>query len=782
MNLVPKTVYRIEEVEVDRLRGCVRRQGREHYLRQQAFQVLLYLLSRRQELVSKDELIRVIWNDAAVTDNTLVHCIADIRKALGDDPRQPRLIKTVHKSGYRFIGPVEEVPAPEPPSLVIPALTTAEPPVPEPAPHAEATAEQPLRTPRWPRVIAATLLVAVALGVGARGALRLATAQPALTPPPPGVERIAVLYFDNRSGGDMDWLREGLTDMLITDLTRPGAVEVLSRQQVHALLTAIGHRDGDPVALDQALELARHGQARTLVMGSFVAVGEKVRVDVQIREAPSGRVLAADSLIADRPAQILAQVDALSNRLGGRFHPATAEIDRSAAQSVVMTENLEAYRDYSLGLEKAQAFENAEAVALFEKAIALDPSFAMAYARIGYAYAITDILPERGRPYLEKAFRLSRRLSEKDRLYIAAWYSIARADYPLAIGSFRQIVDRYPFDTEAYYRLARLLASEEQVPDALEVVRRGLVVEPSSKDLHNLLRHLLTVTGNSDEAIAAGLRYVELAPTEPNAHDSLAETYQHFGRYDDAVAEYRRALDLNSRFEPSVVQLADAYFQQGRYKEAIGQYRRYLELVDDDVARAVAHGNIAHVYRMKGDLGLAQQAALAEMSAAPGGVWNTIAVALERGDRRDAERLVPRLFDSGPSPYRQRGAAPSVRVAEYFRGYVALKTGRVEEALAHFKTALQRMPRGAASGIDTYEDCLANAYLTLGRYDEAIAEYERILRLNPLYPLARYHLGQAYEKKGEHETARREYQEFLQVWSRADADIPEMVDARRRLG
>jgi tetratricopeptide (TPR) repeat protein len=516
-------------------------------------------------------------------------------------------------------------------------------------------------------------------------------------------------------------------------------------------------------------------------MGSFVAVGEKVRVDVQIHEAASGRVLAADRLLADRPAQILTQVDALSARLGGRLHPASAEVDRGAGLSVVMTENLEAYRCYSLGLEKAQAFENAEAIELFEKAIALDPSFAMAYARIGYAYAITDILPERGRPYLEKAFRLSRRLSDKDRLYIAAWYSIARADYAQAIGSFRQIVDRYPFDTEAYYRLARLLASEEQVPDALEVVRRGLVVEPASKDLHNLLRHLLTVSGKADEAIVAGLRYVELAPDEPNAHDSLAETYQHFGRYDEAVAEYRRALVLNPRFEPSVVQLADAYFQQGRYQDAIEQYRRYLEVVDDDVARAVAHGNIAHVYRMKGDLRLAEQAAQAERSAASGGVWNTIEVALDRGDRRSAERLLPRLFDSAPSPYRQRGAAPSTRVAEYFRGYVALKTGRAEEALEHFKAALQRMPRGAASEIDTYEDCLANAYLALGRYDEAIAEYERILRLNPHYPLARYHLGQAHEKKGERDAAREDYQQFLQVWSRADADIPEIVDARRRI-
>jgi len=84
--------------------------------------------------------------------------------------------------------------------------------------------------------------------------------------------------------------------------------------------------------------------------------------------------------------------------------------------------------------------------------------------------------------------------------------------------------------------------------------------------------------------------------------------------------------------------------------------------------------------------------------------------------------------------------------------------------------------------IDAYEDCLGNAYLELGRFDEAIAEYERILKLNPNYPLAQYHLAQAYERKGQNEEARRHYESFLEVWKDADADIPEVVAAKKILG
>ena len=104
-----KPIYHLaESVEVDTLRACLRQGDNEHYLRQQAFDVLVYLVEQRQKLVSKDELNQKIWKDTAVTDAALSQCIFEVRKALGDDSRQPRFIKTVPKLGYRFIGSVEE--------------------------------------------------------------------------------------------------------------------------------------------------------------------------------------------------------------------------------------------------------------------------------------------------------------------------------------------------------------------------------------------------------------------------------------------------------------------------------------------------------------------------------------------------------------------------------------------------------------------------------------------------------------------------------------------------
>jgi DNA-binding winged helix-turn-helix (wHTH) protein len=103
-----KLIYRFEGVEVDPSQGCLRLLGQEQRLRQQTFQVLIYLLEQRDRLVTKEEIFKQVWQGTAVTDNALVQSIREIRAILQDDPRQPRFIETVPKAGYRFIIPVEE--------------------------------------------------------------------------------------------------------------------------------------------------------------------------------------------------------------------------------------------------------------------------------------------------------------------------------------------------------------------------------------------------------------------------------------------------------------------------------------------------------------------------------------------------------------------------------------------------------------------------------------------------------------------------------------------------
>jgi tetratricopeptide (TPR) repeat protein/DNA-binding winged helix-turn-helix (wHTH) protein len=760
------TLYRFEDVEVHDSEGCLKKAGAEVYIRQQSFHVLLYLLEHRSRVVAKDELVSKFWRDTAVTDNAVVQCITDIRRVIGDDSRHPRFIKTIPKLGYRFIGTVEVI-RPEDP---LPGSNTHAPP------GSLGKISLWFRTPAPRAAIITGLAATTVLGWIV---LRLFANAPLewTLPTVPGKKALAVMYFEDQSHRpDLKWLREGLADMFIADLAHSRSFNVLSRQQLQLLLDRAGRKPGRDVGLQAALEVARRSHAQAVILGSYATLGDRLLVSVQVFDR-TGHLLTADRFSVDRIAEILGQVDVLSLKLMAQLSSAPAAGYPKPSLADAMTRNLEAYRYYSLGVAKAHRFENAQAIALLEKAIQLDPQFAMAYARIGYAYSVTDFVPEKGRPYLEKAFQLSDRLSEKDRLYVTAWYAIAREDYAAAIRTFRQIVLSYPLEIEAYSRLARLLYREELPDEAIAVVRQALTVDPDAGDLYNVLGILFLGTKRYNDAIAAHQRYVELAPTEPNAHDSLGMSYQQSGRYSEALAEYQAALRLNPEFEPAIIHIADTYAQLGRYRDAIGQYNRYIAVTHSNEAKAVAYGNIAQIYNRLHDFSQANAAAAEEAREEPAAVWNSLLLAIEQRKTASASALRDRLF--ADFPYPERGARNELRSYDYYRGMLALANGQSQEAIARFKEALGHLP--PSSGLDLYEDCLGNAYLALDQPAAALAEYRRIYALNPSYPLLLYHMAAAYQQQGDERDAVQSYSRFLDIWNQADSDIPEIVEARRRL-
>jgi len=791
MSIQNQPIYRLDGIEVDPSRVCLIRDGEERHVRQKTFQVLIYLLEQRHRLITKDELIEHVWPDTAVTDNALEQCLAEIRKVLGDDSRHPRFIKTVPRAGYRFIGTVEEVSLD---GVVVPTTKegatgdaeTQERSSNQKHPAAVTLpAESARKAGHWIRKRAALTSIAAILIAAAAITIYLIQRHRSLErslstvtlPQTAGKRPVAVMFFDNQSdSADLDWLREGLADMLITDLSNSKQLTVLSRQQLHLLLERIGHRESEQIKLDEALDVARRSQAKIVVLGSFAGLGGQIRIDVHLHDARDGQLLAAERLVVEKPGEILTQIDLLSLKLASYLGAAPPGQEVGAGLTSVMTENLEAYRYYSLAVEKAQGLHNKEAIQLLERAIALDPEFAMAYARIGYVHSVSSPVPELGKPYLEKAFQLSHRLSERDKLNIAAWYAIANFDYSAAINAFRQIISHYPLEVEAYSRLARLLHGEERLEEALEVTKQGLVIDPGAKDLYNALGGTYSDLGRHDEAIAMCRRYVELGPEEPNAHDSLGMSYQWAGRYDEAIQEYQQALSLNPEFEVAVIHLGNTYFQRGQYQDAIAQYARFIQIASSDFDRARGYNSIAFVQRMRGRPNEAERAAKQATKYYKTVVDQLFLGALERGDVGTARKFEEVLEGV---QLRDRGARGFPRQLLYIRGYFDLKSGQGAEAIENLKEALKH--RALIWNADPFEDCLANAYLALGRWDEAIAEYERILRLNPNYPLAQYHLGQAYERKGQRDQARASYERFLQIWKDADADVPEVICAKKAL-
>ena len=746
------TAYRVGDIVIDRALACLRAGGEEQHLRPKAFQTLVYLIEHRDRFVSKEELMRVVWADAIVTDDALVQCVHDIRKALGDSAVNPRCIKTLPKVGYRFVAPV----AREDPPAAMPI-------------QPEGPAHEPRR--RTSRAAAAAAILAIA--AAAIVASRQFRADPTAGAPAAGARAVALMPFVNQSrSADLDWLKQGLPDMLIAGLARSQGLTVASR----ADLPQAGADDAPDVRLAAALAAAQRRKARLAVLGSFARLGGAIRIDVQVYDAATGRLAGAQNLTVESADHLLHDVDLLSLRLAAALGAADRG-PRSGGRPSVSTDNVEAYRLYSTALERANAYDSGSAIELLERATKLDPRFAMAYARIGYIHTVIRVNEaDEARPYFERAFKLSDRLSEKERLYIEAWYSAARSDPDGAERALRRIIAAYPEETEAYWRLGVWLEQQGHHDEAARIYERGLSVDPDAKEVWNSLGFLYDGLLQYDRAITAHQQYVALDPNEPNAHDSLAITYGQAGRWADAIAECDRALALRPTFHFAFVHKGDVLFQMGRYHDAISQYRRYVDVAPSDWDRAVGHHHIAIVLMRLGDFdGAAREARFeAELKNDFG---TELRLALARGDRRAAARLRRRYFgDASTAP---SGQILEPRDREYLLGLVALKSGEPGEALAHFRQALAI--RHVVWGITSVEDCLAAAYADMGRDDDAVREYERIVGLNPRDALAVYHLARSHDRAGAAAEALAGYRRFLELWPDADANIPEVIDAKSRL-
>lgn len=761
--------YQIRDVQLDAVRGVVRRGDAEFVLRPQTLAVLLFLIRNTHRVVSKEELFQAVWNDTAVTDDAVVQCVVEIRKAFGDEVKAPRFIRTIPKVGYRFVATADPVAAP------VDSVAAAAPPEPGAIDPPFQAAVPVVQAKRAPAAAAAAFAVSVA---GVLYLLLQLTGTGAAAPDPrlvntPGIKRVAIATFDDHTKlPPVAWLRHGLPDMLATSFSQLDGLAILGRQHVDLLFERSGVRGNAEARLDQALDAARRGNAEILVLGSFASLGDTLRIEARVYEVASSRLIASESATAAKPEEILIQVDTLASRVATRLQGG-----RRAGASIVevKTNNLEAYRSYVLGLDKATGLETGEAIKWFQKAIEADPQFAAAYARIGYTYVMVADEPERAKPYLEKAFELSSRLTEQERASIAAWYSVAHADFAAAIDAYRRLLDRYPNDVEAYWRLGLLMVGEEKYPDAIAILERGLIVDPGFGPLYNTLGGIYLGQRDYQRSLDMYRRYVGTDPNLPNAHDSLGLAHLITGDFDNAIAEFERAIELSPTFNVAVVHLANAYYRLGRYRDAERMFDRYFELSATDTDRARGVVQKAWIDYRRGRR--AQAWRVAQHAKERYGMRTEIMLmAIEQG-HAVADAWLTEFFDE--TTWVSRGARLQSRVGAYILGTYALHRGNPDAAIARFKEAI------AATSLhwnmEDRDDCLADAYLYLKRYAEAITEYDRVLADNPNRPLTRFNLARSLDAAGHIDRAIAEYRRALEQWRHADPDLPELAIARERI-
>lgn len=494
--------------------GELLRDGLNLRLPPQPFRVLLMLVSRPGELVSREEIQEALWSDGTTVefDQSLNFCIRQIRATLADDAREPKYIETLPKRGYRFIAPVSHVAPPD-------KGPTGIEPEPQPQPLA---APSPVAR-RRPMVWLALAIIAVV------GSLFFVLHRPDETHPIPSA--VLVRPFVNLGLPQEDaWFSDALTQQIIGALAETKAVHVIPWSSTLALKneSASVHELGNRFHVDSVLE------------GSVARSGERLRVMTQLVDAGTERILWSHQ--DERDARDLASVqDDLMSAIAGTLRLRLTETAIPEARR--RPQDQETYNLYLKALVFGDQFSAngaAESVKDFEEVIRRAPGYAPAYARLANELAIMPFF-QTGKT--QEVLARSRDAAER----------------ALALD---------PSSALAHAARGHSLFSSWNWSEADKELQTALGLEPDSAMAHHLYGLLLSTQGRSEEAIREARRAVDIAPTSAIISYGLATDLLHAGQFDESIVQSRRTLELDRGFELAYTDLVRAYTLKGIFFEA----------------------------------------------------------------------------------------------------------------------------------------------------------------------------------------------------------------------
>ena len=605
--------YEFAGFTLDLERGGLLRGEEELRVRPKSFELLSFLVRHPQRLLAKNELMDAIWRDTFVTEDSLVQCVLELRRVLGDS--EQTLIRTIPRRGYLFAPEVHPktvreasrsgaVSAP-PSSALDPALGPAqtpgaahdEPPAAEPPAAGAATPEHATRSRRYRR----PLLAAAALAAVAAAAL-LATLW--LRPKPSsGLPVLAVLPFATvgpTEPSEAEYLELGLADALITQLGRlPGLI-------VRPLATVRPFAGGATEPLDAGRRIG----ADLLVTGSAQTVGERLRVSVHVLRVENGTTLWTGTL-EERATDLFAVQDAIGVQIAASLAPELNLGPAGAAPDVSapLTRNPEAYEHYLRGriLWTRRSREALlQAVDHFERATALDPSFARAHAALGQVMGpigFFNHLPaaevrQRMRAAGETAIRLDPSLAD-GHTALAACLAFHEWRWAEAELEFQRALALNPHDATAHAWYGLKLLAEQRLDEAILQRQRAVALDPLSASYTSELGMNMVLRGDLVQGRELQRQALGLDPRYWRAKLHLAELEEREGHLDRAIPLYREAVTDSGNAPLAVALLAAALAQADQRDEA----EALLEALRDPtrvpvvspVAVAIALGGLGEI-------------------------------------------------------------------------------------------------------------------------------------------------------------------------------------------
>ncbi len=534
--------YRFGVYEVDVEARELRRRGLRVPLQQQPFQVLLVLLERAGQPVSRDDLRRCLWSSETFVafDLGLNTAVRKLRQALGDSAENPRFVETLARRGYRFLAPVEVLRA-SPDVGQAPRLDAAPEMAPElrpavlPAMHTFAPAV-PASSGVSRRKVAAVLLLLLAV-LGSAAMLVARWRRSAAAAP---IRSLAVLPFANLSRDpELEYLAEGVTEALTAELANVESLRVISR------VSSMRYKG----ATKPLPEIARELNVDGVVEGAVLVAGDRLRISAQLVHAPTDTHLWSE--VYQRPLHDLLQVQgevarSIAERVQLDLRPVTP--GWSARAKVLL--DPDTYRTYlraNYYLNQANRASTERAMALFFSILERYPESAMVHASLAECYVFA---PDRGEDpsgTMAAAKRAAERALELDPALARAHTALGVVrtyldhDWKGAEESFLKALSLRPRQVEAVYRYSQLLTALGRFDEALVLARRAENLDPVSVGMSLNVARVLFFARRQSEAVAQFERTFELEPNHASGHFFMALALEQAGRLEDAREHLARS-------------------------------------------------------------------------------------------------------------------------------------------------------------------------------------------------------------------------------------------------
>jgi eukaryotic-like serine/threonine-protein kinase len=593
-------------------------------------------------------------------------------------------------------------------------------------------------------------------------------------------DTIVLSDFDNKTGDPVfdDTLKQGLS----VQLEQSPFLDLLSERKVNETLKLMGHSAGDRLTPEVTREVCQRTGSKTMLTGSIAGLGSQYVIGLKAVNCNTGDALAEEQATADGKERVLKALGDAAEKVRAKLGETFSTVQKfDTPLEQATTPSLEALQAYSLGRKAMVGGDWAAAVPFFQRAIRLDPNFAMAYARLGMGYRNLGE-PTLGTENTRKAYELRERVSELEKFYIEShYYENVTGDLEKARQAYELWAETYPRDWTPPINLRVVYTYFGQYDKALAEVRESLRRDPNALGYSNLVFSYLALN-RLEEARSTAEEAQAKKFDSPFLRFSM---YQLAFLHNDAAGMAQQAAWAEGKPGVEDVLLyyeADTAAYSGRIAEARELFRRAVASAERAEEKEVAAGYEADAALQEalfGNVVEARQRAAAALGLSNGrDVQFKAALALAfTGDAVRAQAVADDLGKQFPED-----TIVHFNYQPTIRAQLALSRNDSSKAIEALQAAAP-YELGSPGGLyPVYVRGLG--YLAAHQGAEAATEFQKILDHrgivvgDPLGALAHLQLGRAYALSGDKTKTKTAYQDFLMLWKDSDLDIPILKEAK----